>query len=235
MPREEKKIFVEKKFSSITPRYDFLNSLLSLNIDRYWRRVAARELDGYNRGPILDLCAGTLPLSLAIARRNRERQILALDLCRDMLVYGHRRLGGQKTNGQLMLTCADGEKIPCRDNTFSGIAVAFGVRNLGNLDRGLEEMWRVLLPGGKLVILEFSRPLHPVVRPFYFFYLMQVLPRIGGWISGDEEAYRYLATSICSFCSPQELAQKMEKAGYRKVVHRPLTAGIVTLYTGEKP
>lgn len=235
MSHRDKTIFVEKKFSSITPRYDFLNSLLSLNIDRYWRWVTACELDGYNGGPILDLCAGTLPLSLTIARRNPKRQILALDLCRDMLLYGRSKLNGQKKAGKIFLACADGEDIPCRDNTFSGISVAFGVRNLSRLDRGLAEMWRVLRPGGKLVILEFSRPHNPMVRPLYSFYLTRILPRIGGWVSGDQEAYRYLATSISGFCSPQELAQKMEKAGYIKVTRRPLTAGIVNLHTGEKP
>ncbi|MDI6791100.1 MAG: ubiquinone/menaquinone biosynthesis methyltransferase [Thermodesulfobacteriota bacterium] len=235
MSNEEKKAFVEKKFSSITPRYDFLNSLLSLNIDRYWRWVTARELDNYTEGPILDLCAGTLPLSLSIARRRPERHVLALDFCRDMLAYGRNRLNGQAAGRQIIPICADGEEIPCCDNTFSGITVAFGVRNLSNLDKGLKEMWRVLRPGGKLVILEFSRPKNSIMRPLYFFYLMRILPYIGGRISGDEEAYRYLATSIRQFCSPEQLAQKMEAAGYIKVDRRPLTAGIVTLYTGEKP
>ncbi|HED01222.1 MAG TPA: ubiquinone/menaquinone biosynthesis methyltransferase [Proteobacteria bacterium] len=235
MSNEEKKVFVEKKFSSITPRYDFLNSLLSLNIDRYWRWVTARELDNYTEGPILDLCAGTLPLSLSIAGRRPERYVLALDFCRDMLAYGRNRLNGQAAGRQIIPICADGEEIPCRNESFSGITVAFGVRNLSNLDKGLKEMWRVLRPGGKLVILEFSRPKNPIMRPLYFFYLGQILPRIGGWISGDEEAYHYLATSIRQFCPPEELAQKMGAAGYIKVDRRPLTAGIVTLYTGEKP
>ncbi|MDP3029418.1 MAG: ubiquinone/menaquinone biosynthesis methyltransferase [Deltaproteobacteria bacterium] len=235
MSNEEKKVFVEKKFSSITPRYDFLNSLLSLHIDRYWRWVTARELDNYTEGPILDLCAGTLPLSLTLSKRRPERHVLALDFCRDMLAYGRNRLNGQEAGRQIIPICADGEEIPCRNESFSGITVAFGVRNLSNLDKGLKEMWRVLRPGGKLVILEFSRPKNSIMRPLYFFYLMRILPYIGGRISGDEEAYRYLATSIRQFCPPEQLAQKMGAAGYIKVDRRPLTAGIVTLYTGEKP
>ncbi len=234
MSNEEKKAFVEKKFSAISPRYDLLNSLLSMGIDRYWRWLAARELDTFREGPVLDLCAGTLPSSRAVAGRRTGEYVLALDLCRDMLAYGKSRLNGDKYSPHILVSCGDGEDIPCRDNTFAGITVAFGVRNLSRLEKGLREMWRVLRPGGRLVILEFSRPINPVVRPLYFFYLMRILPRLGGWISGDEEAYRYLASSISLFCAPGELARKMGEAGYRRVTHRPVTAGIGTIYTGEK-
>ncbi|MFH1147715.1 MAG: ubiquinone/menaquinone biosynthesis methyltransferase [Pseudomonadota bacterium] len=232
--QEEKKIFVERKFASITRRYDLLNSLLSLNIDRYWRRLAARELDGFNGAPVLDLCAGTLPSSRAVAGRKPGEYILSLDICREMLFYGKNMPDSQDFHPYILPACADGEEIPCKDNIFSGIIVAFGVRNLSNIDRGLREMYRVLRSGGKLVILEFSRPENPFIRPLYFFYLMRLLPVIGGWISGDQEAYRYLASSIRLFCSPGELVHKMEDAGYTKTKHRPITAGIVTIYTGEK-
>lgn len=235
MASEEKKVFVERKFSAITPKYDLLNSLLSLNIDRYWRWLAVRELDNLSTGPVLDLCAGTLPSSRAVAERKAGNYVLALDLCRDMLAYGRSRLNGDKLASHILVTCADGEEIPCRNNTFSGVTVAFGVRNLSNLDKGLKEMHRVLMPGGKVVILEFSRPTNFVVRPLYSFYLTRILPLLGGWVSGDEEAYRYLASSIQLFCSQRELAKKMEDAGYANISWKPVTAGIVTIYTGQKP
>lgn len=232
--QEEKKVFVEKKFASITSRYDLLNSLLSLHIDRYWRWLAARELDGFDGAPVLDLCAGTLPSSRAVAGRKPGEYILSLDICREMLFYGKNRPDSEKFYPYIIPACADGEEIPCKENTFSGIIVAFGVRNLSNIDRGLTEMYRVLRPGGKLVILEFSRPENPLVRPLYFFYLMRILPVIGGWVSGDQEAYRYLASSIRLFCTPRELVRKMEAVGYIRTKIRPVTAGIVTIYTGEK-
>lgn len=234
MLNEEKKVFVEKKFSSITPKYDFLNSLLSANIDRYWRWLAARELLDCHKGPVLDLCAGTLPSSRTAASRKPGEYILALDLCRDMLACGRSKLNGNALGKHILLTCADGEEIPCRDNTFSGVTVAFGIRNLSNLDKGLAEMYRVLMPGGKAIILEFSRPANFIVRPLYFIYLMRILPKLGGLISGDEEAYRYLASSIQCFPSQEEFTGKMEKAGYRDICRRPVTAGIVTIYTGRK-
>ncbi len=228
----EKKEFVHDKFSSVSEKYDLLNSLLSCYVDHYWRWIAARELAAYPDERILDLCAGTLPLSHEVARQ-MPRKVVALDFCYDMLKYGvdHMRPG---MKGVIMPVCGDGERLPLKDQCCAGITVAFGVRNLSRLDQGLSEMLRVLRPGGKLVILEFSRPSNPLFGPVYMYYLHNILPHIGGIISGDKEAYRYLAESIAAFHSPEELASMMEDAGFQDVNYFPLTLGIVHIHTGIK-
>ncbi|HID97727.1 MAG TPA: ubiquinone/menaquinone biosynthesis methyltransferase [Thermodesulfobacteriaceae bacterium] len=232
---EEKKRFVREKFAAVTRRYDLLNGLLSLYIDHYWRWVTARELAEFREGPILDLCAGTLPLSAEIVRQI-PRPVVAVDFCYEMLHFGRAKLvSGHKKSEYIFPICGDGESLPLPDMTFQAITVAFGVRNLSKPDQGLSEMLRVLTPGGKLAILEFSRPRTPLLGPLYKFYLYRLLPRMGGIISGDREAYSYLAESIQSFYEPEELVYIMEKAGYGEVCFRPLTMGIVTLYTGRKP
>lgn len=225
-----KKHFVKDKFSSVSPKYDLLNSILSCYVDHYWRRIAARELTGFSSGPILDLCAGTLPLSLELVRQHRC-QVAAVDFCYDMLRFGAHRT---KDREGINIICGDGEELPLPERTFQGITVAFGVRNLGNLEKGLKEMFRVLRYGGKLVILEFSRPENPVFRPIYRFYLHNILPLTAGIISGDKEAYRYLAESIDAFPAPDRVAGLMKKVGFRQVRYRPLTMGIVTIYTGRR-
>ncbi len=226
----KKKHFVKDKFSSVSPRYDLLNSLLSCYVDHYWRRIAARELAGFSSGPILDLCAGTLPLSLELVRQH-GCQVAAVDFCYDMLRFGANRTKG--TEG-INIICGDGEELPLPERAFQGITVAFGVRNLGNLERGLKEMFRVLRYGGKLVILEFSRPQNPVFRPIYRFYLHNILPLTAGIISGDKEAYKYLAESIDAFPAPEMVAELMKRAGFTQVRHWPLTMGIVTIYTARR-
>ncbi len=231
---DEKKKFVREKFSSISSDYDFLNSLLSFHIDRYWRWVTTRMLGEYREGTVLDLCAGTLPLSLELTRQAPERRVLAVDFCEDMLLAGRRTMPGDDRKGRIMPVCGDGEKIPAKSGSCWGITVAFGVRNLANTQDGLNEMFRVLKKGGKLLILEFSRPKNPIVKPFYNFYLNKVLPRLAGLVSGDKEAYEYLASSIAKFYEPAELLAMMEKAGFSKPWRRPLTFGIVSIYVGEK-
>ncbi len=233
LPAEEtKKEFVQQKFASVTPKYDFLNSLLSLYIDRYWRVRTAALLDG-RPGPVLDLCAGTLPLSREVVRR-KERKVLALDFCFDMLEYGRERLGKAGERKNIMPVCGDGEALPLPSETFTGFTVAFGIRNLANLPRGLAEVHRVLRPGGVAAVLEFSRPSLPVFSQFYRFYLHRVLPVLAGMISGDREAYKYLADSIEGFYSQEEVCSMMKDAGFTDVSFTPLTFGIVTLYSGTK-
>jgi demethylmenaquinone methyltransferase / 2-methoxy-6-polyprenyl-1,4-benzoquinol methylase len=231
---EEKKIFVKEKFAAISPKYDLLNSVLSFQIDRYWRWVTTRELRQFPDGAILDLCAGTLPLSLELTRQAPARQVMAIDFCEDMLRNGIKNLPDDHRKARILPICGDGEEIPAANDSFWGITVAFGVRNLANTRKGLQEMLRVLKPGGKLLILEFSRPRHMLVKPVYNFYLNRVLPRIAGLVSGDKEAYQYLADSIAGFYDPAELLAMMEETGFRKSSARPLTFGIVTIYTGVK-
>ncbi len=231
---EEKKRFVREKFSSISKEYDLLNTLLSFNIDRYWRWVATRMLREFPDGSVLDLCAGTLPLSLELARQAPRRQVLAVDFCEDMLRAGGKRLARDARRQRILPVCGDGEKIPVAENSVCGITVGFGVRNNSRTMEALREMHRVLVPGGKLLILEFSRPRHPVVKPVYNFYLNRMLPRMAGLISGDQEAYEYLASSIAKFYEPEELLRLMRHAGFAEVRRRPLTFGIVSIYVGVK-
>ena len=231
---EEKKRFVRDKFASISKDYDFLNSLLSMKVDLYWRWVTTRELKEFPEGAILDLCAGTLPLSLELTRQAPARNVVAIDFCEDMLLSGLKTLPDDERRDRITAVCGDGEEIPAASEKFWGVTVAFGVRNLARTEKGLAEMWRVLKPGGKLLILEFSRPRNPFFKPIYNFYLNKVLPKIAGLVSGDKEAYEYLASSIAKFYEPEELLAMMEVAGFSRQYFRPLTMGIVTLYIGIK-
>ena len=203
---DEKKRFVKEKFSSISGRYDLLNSLLSLQIDRYWRWRTIRLLREFPEGWVMDLCAGTLPLSLELTRQAPERQVLAIDFCEDMLRAGASALPQDGRKERIFPVCGDGEIIPAPTGSFWGCTVAFGVRNLSRTLQGLQEMHRILRPSGKLLILEFSRPTNPIIKPLYSFYLNRILPLIAGLISGDKEAYQYLASSIAAFYEPEEAA-----------------------------
>lgn len=231
---DEKKKFVQQKFSSISGKYDFLNSVLSFQIDRYWRWITTRELREFPEGVVLDLCAGTLPLSLELTRQAKKRQVLAVDFCEDMLRAGVRHLPADERKYRIAPVCGDGEQIPVKTDTVWGVTVAFGVRNLARTQQGLAEMHRVLKPGGKLLILEFSRPKNPLVKLVYNFYLNRVLPKVAGLVSGDQEAYEYLASSIAKFYEPAELLRMMRQAGFGQTYQRPLTFGVVTVYVGVK-
>jgi len=231
---DEKKKFVKEKFSSISGRYDLLNSLLSLQIDRYWRWRTIRLLREFPEGWVMDLCAGTLPLSLELARQAPGRKVLSIDFCEDMLRAGARALPGDDRAQRIFPACGDGEIIPAPTDSFWGCTVAFGVRNLSRTLQGLQEMHRILRPSGKLLILEFSRPTNPIIKPIYRFYLNRVLPFIAGLISGDKEAYQYLASSIAAFYEPEELLAMMREAGFASVSRIPMTFGIVSIYVGVK-
>lgn len=231
---EAKKKFVREKFSSISKKYDLLNSLLSFQIDRYWRWKTTRLLREFPDGAVLDLCAGTLPLSLELARQASARQVVSIDFCEDMLSAGKKALPRDQRKDRITPVCGDGEEIPAATNSFWGCTVAFGVRNLAQTLKGLKEMHRVLKPSGKLLILEFSRPTNPIVKPVYTFYLNKVLPAVAGLVSGDKEAYEYLASSIAAFYEPEELLSMMREAGFTEVQRKPLTFGIVSIYIGIK-
>lgn len=231
---EEKKIFVRDKFAAISNKYDFLNSLLSLKVDRYWRWVTTRQLKEFPDGAVLDLCAGTLPLSLELTRQAKKRTVVAVDFCEDMLRNGLKTLPDDERRNRIGAVCGDGEEIPAASGKFWGVTVAFGVRNLANTEKGLAEMYRVLKPGGKLLILEFSRPRNTFFKPIYNFYLNRILPKVAGLVSGDKEAYEYLARSIAEFYEPEELQAMIREAGFSRQYYRPLTMGIVTVYVGIK-
>lgn len=230
---EEKAAHVRRMFSSIAPRYDLLNHLLSLNIDRLWRRRAVDRL-GWERAPdgsYLDNCAGTLDLSVELAARSGFRgRVIGSDFTLEMLTGGEHKIGHVAVSP----VCADALALPYPDGAFDGATVGFGVRNLADLDAGLVEMARVLRPGGRLVILEFTTPSWQPFRGLYFLYFRRVLPLVGRVVSRHGSAYSYLPESVLRFPDPPELAERMRRAGFGGVGWKRMSGGIVALHWGDR-
>ncbi|HEX6250093.1 MAG TPA: ubiquinone/menaquinone biosynthesis methyltransferase [Gemmatimonadaceae bacterium] len=229
----EKRDYVRRIFSEIAPRYDLLNHVLSLNVDRLWRRAAVHAL-GIDRNPggtYLDLCAGTLDLAKAIAGSPAFRgRMLAVDFAEPMLRAGQRKLDGV-AGGPV---AADALQLPVADGTVAGAAVAFGIRNVADLDACAAEVLRVLEPRGRFVVLEFSTPRSPFIGSLYGFYFRRILPLVGGIVSGHPTAYRYLPESVAHFPEGGELAERLRLAGFERVEWRPLTFGIAALHVAQK-
>lgn len=227
----EKRDYVQQIFSEIAPRYDLLNHVLSLNIDKGWR-VRALQALGWDRAPAgryLDLCAGTLDVGASLVRQPGFRgYVLAADFAEPMLRAG----AGKAPRTALGPVTADALHLPIGDGTLQGAIVAFGIRNVADLDAGLREVRRVLAPGARFVILEFSTPRSAVVRQAYQFYFHRVLPFIGRVVSGHRTAYTYLPRSVANFPVEEELARRMTLAGFRDVRFTPLTFGIAAIHTG---
>jgi demethylmenaquinone methyltransferase/2-methoxy-6-polyprenyl-1,4-benzoquinol methylase len=231
-PREQKAAAVRRMFGAIAPRYDLLNHLLSLNIDRLWRRRAVAELlrGREPAGTYLDACAGTLDLSVTLAGRQGFRgRVVASDFALPMLQHGRTKTTGRP----ISLACSDALQLPFRDAEFDGVMVAFGVRNLADLEDGLQELRRVLRPGGRAAILEFCTPRRQPFRALYLFYFRRVLPFIGSMISRHDTAYDYLPASVLEFPDPEELGRRMRSAGFETVKWFTLTGGIAAVHIGE--
>ncbi len=228
---------IQAMFGSIAPRYDLLNRLLSLTIDRSWRRRAAVEsAHGFPiSGHVLDLCTGTADLALDLKRQLGDRaQVIGCDFCHPMLLAAARKIGKRRWASKMQLAEGDALRLPFRNDFFQVLTIAFGLRNLESYRLGLEEMFRVLLPGGRLAILEFSRPNWPLVGQLYRLYFHRILPWMGGLISGREGPYSYLPQSVVDFPEPEELSQLLRQIGFVNVRWKSLTAGIVTLYLARK-
>lgn len=230
----EKAAQVRAMFSAIAPRYDLLNHLLSANLDRRWRRRAVDRL-GWERAPAgayLDACTGTFDLALELSRRPRfAGGVLAIDFSNAMLREGLGKIAGRA----IRPVCADALDLPFPEARFDGAMVAFGIRNLADPAGGFRELGRVLRSGGRLVVLEFATPPRGLWRRLYLWYFRRVLPRVGGYISQHNFAYRYLPDSVLLFESPEELAGEMRSAGFERVGIERLTGGVVVLLYGEKP
>ena len=221
-------------FSTIAPTYDLLNRLLSCGVDASWRRALVAYLP---RGPsrVLDLACGTGDVSIAAAQRREQARVFGADFSLGMLRGAPPKLARQRLTRRICLQNASAEDLPYRDAVFDAVTIAFGIRNVVRRDRALAEMCRVLRPGGRALILDFSLPPHPVVRALYGFYFHRVLPFLGGLVSGNFAAYQYLPQSVAGFPPRGEFAAMLRDAGFSRVSYEDFTLGVATLYRGTKP
>ena len=226
----DKATYVHRAFSAIAGRYDLLNTLLSFNQDRRWRRSTVSTLELQGSEAVLDVATGTGKLAHELETKiGVSGRVVGIDFCKPML----QKAAGQTDNIHLLL--ATSERLPFPDNSFDGATIGFALRNVPDIEKTLRETTRVIKPGGKVVCLEFSRPRCPTMRSLHRFYLLRLLPTIGWLISGDKEAYLYLPRSIMGFQSAEELKAVMEKAGLERVHFRFLTWGVVAVHVGTKP
>ena len=229
-----KKEGIRKLFDNIAPDYDKLNHILSLNIDKGWRKKAVREIADVDKPiKILDVACGTADFTIEIAQKATPgSKVTGVDISEGMMAIGREKI--KKACLSAELSAADCEALPYQDNTFDRISVGFGVRNFEHLEIGLREMFRVLVPGGKLVILELSVPSNSFIRWCYKLYFLKILPAIGGLVSGDRGAYEYLPASVLRFPAPDKFIAMMKGAGFNTVIHKALTFGICRMYIGIK-
>ena len=227
---------VKRMFGEIAPKYDLMNHVLSLNVDRYWRWRTCRLVRPVAEQPILDICTGTGDLAFAFHRYTSGRApIVAADFCQEMLAIGEAKKRRAGLNGEIQFVEADATNLPFDDNYFQVVSVAFGLRNVSDTDRGLREMVRVCRLGGKVAVLEFSMPSWQPFKAIYGWYFRHVLPRIGQLFArNSSSAYSYLPQSVGEFPSGQALADRMLAAGLTSVKWYPFTLGIATLYVGVK-
>ena len=219
---------VREMFSGIAGKYDLLNHLLSLNIDKRWRRRVTLEIENVladEYAMVLDVACGTGDLSIEL-KTGAKAMVIGTDFCRPMLSVANEKAGC------LPFVEADAMQLPFNDCRFDAVTIAFGLRNLPNVKKGLEELYRVVKPGGKLVVLEFSSPVIPGFRGLFNFYFHRILPAIGGLVSGSQAAYSYLPHSVSKFPGQERLAKMFEETGFGNVSFRDLTGGIAAIHTG---
>jgi demethylmenaquinone methyltransferase/2-methoxy-6-polyprenyl-1,4-benzoquinol methylase len=230
---DAKKIQVAEMFNNISARYDFLNHALSLGVDIWWRKKAVNLLAGLKPKKILDIATGTADLAIE-ASRLKPDSIIGIDISEGMLSYGRTKLKDLGLDKMITLEGGDSENLRFANDSFDAVMVAFGVRNFENLSAGLLEMNRVLKPGGKVVILEFSKPKAFPIKQLYSFYNKAILPVVGKSISKDTAAYTYLPESVAAFPEGMDFVNILSKAHFKDTKAQTLTFGIVTLYSGIK-
>lgn len=220
---------VNQMFAAIARHYDRLNTILSFGLHHHWRRYAVMQTTLQPGARVLDLCSGTADLALAWARRlDKNGQVIATDFCIPMLTLGVHKAHQRRT--PLDFALADAQHLPFPDAAFDCVSVAFGLRNVECLRTALREMYRVLRPGGMALVLEFGQPHGALCGPLYRFYAKQVMPRVGGWLSGDRNAYTYLPTTAAAFPAGEKFARIMTAQAFREVHAKALLGGIVYLY-----
>lgn len=224
---------VEEMFDSISERYDFLNHVLSMNIDKGWRKQVVKIAAAENPKQILDVATGTGDLAIALTKANPEK-ITGIDISNGMLEVGRKKIAGKELSPIITLQQADSENLPFEDNSFDIVTVAFGVRNFENLEKGLSEIRRVLRPGGKALVLEFSQPTGFPFKQVYKFYFKNILPTIGKAISKDSSAYTYLPESVNVFPHGKQFTEILENVGFKQTKFKPVTFGVATIYEAVK-
>lgn len=228
-----KKAQVADMFNNIAGKYDFLNHFLSMGIDKGWRKKAIREIAQVQPTKILDVATGTADLAIAAATI-QSKEIIGVDIADQMLEVGRKKVKEKHLEHIISLRSGDSEALPFADNFFDAVTCAYGVRNFENLEAGLKEMSRVLRPGGKLAILEFSHPKQFPVKQAYQFYFRFVLPTLGRLVSKHSRAYTYLPESVMAFPEGSRFCEILASSGFKEPKARPLTFGITTLYTASK-
>jgi len=228
-----KKEQVAEMFDNIAGNYDFLNHFLSLGIDITWRKKAIKILKEDKPQHIVDIATGTGDFALE-ALALKPKQITGIDISSKMLEVGREKMKRKKVDNIVEMKLGDSENLPLKDDEVDAITVSFGVRNFENLEKGLSEMLRILKPGAKAVIIEFSKPEKFPIKQLYNFYFLKILPNLGRLISKDPRAYTYLPESVNAFPYGEQFTQIMEKLGYKNVKAVPLTFGIASIYVGEK-
>ncbi|TGE04154.1 bifunctional demethylmenaquinone methyltransferase/2-methoxy-6-polyprenyl-1,4-benzoquinol methylase UbiE [Hymenobacter fodinae] len=230
-----KKSQVAHMFNSIAGKYDFLNHFLSAGTDIYWRRKAVSELKQLRPARILDIATGTADFAIETLRAAApDAKVTGVDISEGMLDVGRRKLEAKGLSNRIQLELGDSENLPFADNEFDAVTASFGVRNFENLEKGLAEMRRVLRPGGKLVVLEFSKPTAFPLKQAYNFYFRQILPVFGKLISKDNSAYTYLPESVQAFPDGPDFLAILRKVGFTSPAWQPLTFGISSIYTAQK-
>lgn len=231
---ETKKVQVRNMFDAIAKRYDFLNHFLSLGIDRMWRNIAARSLRNHPASLILDVATGTGDFAFTLCRFT-PANIIGVDISQNMLAIGQTKVLKARLAHRIQLQLADSEDLPFPENHFDAATSAFGVRNFEDLRKGLSEVVRILKPGGKVVILEFSEPQGGVFRPLFRGYFKYILPLMARCFSPDKQAYHYLPESALRFPSGQTFLNIMDECGFCRVQQQTLTWGVASVYSGFKP
>lgn len=232
--QDSKKNQVEEMFDKISPRYDFLNHLLSLNIDKVWRKKAIKKLSLYNPQLILDIATGTGDFAVEASKRSTAK-IVGVDISEGMLKVGQKKIRDKGLTDRVELLKADSENLPFEGSKFDAAIVGFGVRNFENLTVGLAEIFRVLKPGGTFIVLEFSKPKKTPFKQLYNFYFSNVLPLMGRLISKDNRAYNYLPESVGEFPDGRDFIEILKKVGFVNCSWHPQTFGIATIYEVQKP
>lgn len=230
---EKKKENIREMFNNISHSYDTLNHLLSLGIDKSWRKKLLKEALIAKPNSILDVATGTGDLAIALSKTNAEK-IVGIDISEGMLMYAKEKIKGKENLTNIQFQTGDAENINFPDNSFDIVTAAFGVRNFENLEKGLSEFYRILNPGGQTLILEFSQVENPVLRPLFKFYFNKLLPFVGNSISKSKNAYTYLPKSTETFPSGKDFLAILEKIGFIELKKYKLSGGIATLYQGKK-